>query len=170
MNIQLDWNLKSMGARIRVYTPFHRLVPGVSKYSISIFNLIFSSTSGTCIPALSITITDFGPGNGLQCGRTSYSMNSSKISALMAPRKMLHVMYPSIVKAGSKERFSAFCVMTLNGTGFPLRPHPRERWPRLELMPDSSMNMSWSPRHCDSLTSQCWRTGSRSLASFASYF
>ena len=123
-----------------------------------------------CIPALSITITDFGPGYGLQWGMTSCLMNSSNISAFIAPRKTMHVIYPSTVIAGKKDKFSAFCVGTFEMTRLPFGPRPFLCRPSFEFMPDSSIKMSWSARHWESFTIQCSRRiWSRSLASSWSY-
>lgn len=64
-------------------------------------------------------ITDRGPGYGLHFGKTSCSMNSVNLSALIEPRYSLQAKYPSMDNAGRREKFSALPGDTLARITFP---------------------------------------------------
>jgi hypothetical protein len=56
---------------------------------------------------------DLGPGNGVQCGSTSFSINSRNLSPSTAPSYTLQAIYPCSVYAGNRLKLEDFLPATL---------------------------------------------------------
>jgi len=115
----------------------------------------YHSTSVRWIGALSITMTDRGSGYGLQSGKTLFLMKSSNNSPENEPWTISHVMKPSIVYAGHRDQRSERPKGLASRGVTPTGAQPYFWSAVRSFTADSSMNMSCSAVHSDSLLIHC---------------
>ena len=101
-------------------------------------------TSDWWIGALSMIITDRGPGNGLQNGRSLFSMKSSNNSCENDPCSISQVRKPLTVYAGRIDQRSLRSNGMFSWGLTPFGDQPYFRWLVRSFAADSSTNMSWS--------------------------
>ena len=100
-------------------------------------------------------ITDCGSGYGLQSGKTLFSIKSSNRSAEKDPCTISHVMKPSIVYAGQRDQRSERPKGLASHGVMPTGVQPYFRSMVRSFAANSSMNMSCSAFHSDSLVIHC---------------
>ena len=102
-----------------------------------------------------MTITERGSGYVLQSGKTLFSMKSSYNSADNDPWTISHVMKPSIVYAGHRDQRSERPKGLASRGVTPTGAQPYFRSAVRSFAADSSMNISCSAVHSDSLLIHC---------------
>jgi len=99
-------------------------------------------------------ITDRGPGNGLQNGKSLFSMKSSNNSCEKEPCSISQVRKPLTVYAGRTDHRSLRSKGMFSWGRTPFGDQPYFRWLVCSFAADSSTNMSWLGIYIDILCAQ----------------